>query len=89
MEIQQEFTTQEIRKQIQEQDWVALERILAPVHPADIAELLEALSADDQIDLFEHLPLEVASEVFQPARRRELAVYTWRQASYSVACLPG
>jgi len=77
MEDKQEITAQEIRKQIQEQDWVALERILAPIHPADIAELLEALSTDDQIDLFEHLPLEVGSEVFDeindPTRQTLLA----------------
>jgi len=64
MEDKQKITTQEIRKHIQEQDWIVLERILAPIHPADIAELLEALSTDDQIALFQHLPLEVASEVF-------------------------
>jgi magnesium transporter len=41
----------------------ALQQLLTEFHPADIAELLDELSAQDAVTVFEILPDEVASEV--------------------------
>jgi len=76
MKIHPRITVQEIQKQIQQKDWLGLVHLLAPIHPADIAELLETLSAVYQIDLFRHLPLKTASEVFDEisdATRQDLS----------------
>jgi len=76
MKIHPRITVQEIQIQIQQKDWLGLARLLTPIHPADIAELLETLSTVYQIDLFRHLPLKTASEVFDEisdATRQDLS----------------
>ena len=64
MNIEQKLSVEEIRSLLAKQDWAGLDSSLALIHPADIAELLEALPVADRDGLFRRLPLEVASEVF-------------------------
>jgi magnesium transporter len=40
-----------------------LQKLLAPIHPADIAVLLEEVETETAVTIFELLPIEIASEV--------------------------
>jgi magnesium transporter len=40
-----------------------LQNLLAPIHPADIAVLLEEVETETAVTIFELLPIEIASEV--------------------------
>jgi magnesium transporter len=69
------LTRETVEILIEQNDLERLRQLLADVHPADIAELLDGLSAEDAVTLFDLLPVEVASEVLDETGslvRREL-----------------
>lgn len=53
----------EIEQLIKQGDLQKLRELLAPIHPADIANLMDELSPDQAVIVFEQLSLETASEV--------------------------
>lgn len=53
----------EIEQLLNEQNLPPLREKLESIHPADIADLLDDLSSEEAVTIFELLPLEVASEV--------------------------
>lgn len=56
-------STEEIEQLIADGNLTELQALLDPVHPADIAGLLDELDGDTAVVVFELLPLEIASEV--------------------------
>lgn len=55
---------------ISQGDWNTLRSLLAEVHPADIAFLLDQLEPEDAVVVFRLLPLETASEVLDETGSR-------------------
>lgn len=75
MEIQTEFDLDHIKALIDRQDTAALGALLDTLHPADIADLLEALTPEEALVAFALLPDFEASEVLDesnPDLRAEL-----------------
>jgi magnesium transporter len=72
MEEQQiQLPTQEAIKGLLEQHaWDDIRALLAEIHPADIAHLLDQLSPDNAVLVFRLLPLETASEVLDETGSR-------------------
>lgn len=58
---------QEFEQLVKDQEWETLEARVGAIHPADIADLLETLPEEETIEIFNRLPLEVASEVLDEA----------------------
>jgi magnesium transporter len=55
---------------VEEQAWDDIRSILADVHPADIASLLDQLEPEEAVIVFRLLPLETASEVLDETGSR-------------------
>ena len=56
-----------IRNGIEEKAYPDLERLMAEIHPADLADLLEHLEGDERLSVFKLLTPEVAGEVLKEA----------------------
>src|SRR5690606_5220962 len=54
---------QQLRDALAANDLEQLRRLLDEQHPADIADIVERLDEDDQLVLFEQLPLQVSADV--------------------------
>jgi magnesium transporter len=55
---------------IEQQNWDQIRVLLADVHPADIADLLDQLNPEEAVLVFRLLPLETASEVLDETGSR-------------------
>lgn len=64
---QQLVTDQEIIRLIREEKWEEIEQMIAQLHPADIADLIELLPTTESLELFRRLQIGVASEVLDEA----------------------
>ncbi len=62
-----ETLEQRAQELLETDDMTALQELLAPLHPADIADILDRLPDDEQVRTFRTLPLEVAAEVLAEA----------------------
>ena len=62
--MKQNLTLEALRDLLERRDVHALRAALAEEHPADLAELLEALAGQEKLAVFRALPKEAAAEVF-------------------------
>ena len=60
---QQILNDQNITQLVRDEQWEDVERIIAELHPADIADLLELLPTEESLLVFKRLRLDIASEV--------------------------